>query len=129
MSSFTIEIKLSDSYLEVKGYGRRNTLAEVLEGTRQIAVALSETKSKYLLVDYSEVVTRLPAADAFNIVRIYESRISEFQDIVMAVVINPTEEQFDSFGERICRIRGYQFKIFTDRQAAEDWLKGKIDQH
>ncbi|MBX2946837.1 MAG: hypothetical protein KF725_13465 [Cyclobacteriaceae bacterium] len=129
MSSFTLEIQLSDSYLVAKGYGRRNTLAEVLEGTRQIAMALSETKSKYLLVDYSEVVTRLLATDAFNIVRIYESRVSEFQDIVMAVVINPAEEQFDAFWEKICRIRGYQFKIFTDRQAAEDWLKDKIDQH
>lgn len=129
MSTFSLQVKLCDLYLLVTGHGSRNSLNEVLEGTQQIAKVIAETNCRYLLVDYSQVKTKLPVADAFNIVRIYESKVSEFQHIVMAIIINPAEEQFDSFWEKICRIRGYQFKIFTDPLKAENWLKDKAEKH
>jgi len=129
MSKFSVQYEVKESYLLIIGKGFRKNLSEVLEGTREIAKAVMDTNCRYLLVDYSGVHTKLPVADAFNIVRIYESKVTEFQNIVMAVVINPEEEQFDSFWERICRIRGFQFKIFTDLQKAENWLTDKIKQH
>lgn len=129
MSTFSLQVELRDLYLLVTGHGSRNSLNKVLEGTQQIAKAIAETNCRYLLVDYSKVTTKLPVADAFNIVRIYESKVSEFQHIVMAIVINPDEEQFESFWEKICRMRGYQFKIFTDLHVAENWLKDKAIKH
>ncbi|MBX2963115.1 MAG: hypothetical protein KF687_11435 [Cyclobacteriaceae bacterium] len=129
MATFSIKFEQRNNYLLAIGQGSRNSLIEVFEGTRAIAKALAETGCRYVLVDYANVITKLPVVDAFNIVRIYESKVSEFQDIVLAVVINPSEEHFDSFWEKICRIRGYQFKIFTNRTAAEDWLQNGAKQH
>ena len=127
MNEFSIRYEAKESYLLITGKGCRKNLSEVLEGTREVAKAVSATNCRYLLVDYSAVYTKLPVADAFNIVRIYESKVTEFQNIVMAVVINPEEEQFDSFWEKICRIRGFQFKIFTNLPEAEEWILTKIN--
>lgn len=126
MNDFVLNFENRPHYLFVKGVGIRKSLASIFEGTREFSRIVEETKSKFILLDYSEVITTVSVADVFNITRLYEVQTPLFNQLCIGIVINQRELHFEEFWEDICRRRGFNFKIFIHTDEAEQWLLKQV---
>lgn len=126
VNDFVLNFENRPRYLFVKGVGIRKSLASIFEGTREFSRIVEETKSKFILLDYSEMVTTVSVADVFNITRLYEMQTPMFYQLCVSIVINQKELHFEEFWEEICRTRGFNFKIFISTSAAEQWLLEQV---
>lgn len=122
MDDFQLRYEERDSYLYVKGTGVRKNLQAIYESTRELAQIIEKTHSRFVLLDYTELVTTVSNTDVFNITRIYENAAPILYSLCISIIINPNELEMEKFWEDICLRRGFDFKIFTDDQDAVNWL-------
>ena len=126
MNDFALTFEQRPRYLFVKGNGIRRSLASIFEGTKEFSKIVEETDSKFILLDYAEVITTVSVADIFNLTRLYEAKTPLFHQLCVSIVINRNELHFEEFWEEICRKRGFNFKIFLEVDEAEQWLLGQL---
>jgi len=122
----TIEAK--EGYLIVTARGDRNDFQSVIEGTKMVNEAARIHKVKYVLADYRFMKFNVPLADAFNLVKMYEQKLPVFSEIVISAVTNKDNMEIAKFWESICVRRGFQYKVFTQFENAENWLRDLIRQ-
>ncbi|TRX60804.1 hypothetical protein FNH22_07115 [Fulvivirga sp. M361] len=115
-----------EGYLYVEAEGVRKDLTSIVEGTKKIQDSIVKYGTPYVLADYRKVRFNVPLTEAYNIIKIYESKIPEFSTIIMAGVINPGSREIAQFWQSICDKRGYTFKVFHDIKPAETWISGVI---
>jgi hypothetical protein len=127
MNDFQLSFEQRERYLYVKGAGVRKDLGAIFESTKALTAIVVETKAKYILLDYSELITVASNHDAFNITRLYENKAAVLYELCVSIIINPRELDIEKYWEDICLRRGFDFKIFTDAAEAENWLIGKTE--
>jgi hypothetical protein len=127
LADFELQVEKRPKYLFVKGTGVRNGFKAVHDSSIVFANAVQENPARYILVDYSHVVTRVSATDVFNITRLYETGTSHLSKLCLSIVINPAEVESEKLWEEICGKRGFNFKIFLGIGEAEQWLLTQIE--
>jgi hypothetical protein len=127
LADFELQVEKRPQYLFVKGRGVRNGFKAVHESSLVFAKAVEQNYSPYILVDYSEVKTKVSSTDVFNLTRLYEGRGSKFSKLCIAIVINPIEVESEKLWEEICNKRGFNFRIFLGIREAEQWLVTQIE--
>lgn len=117
--------EMRDDYLFIKPSGERKSLTEVIKSSENITRLSTAYNTDRILADYTDVYFRLPMTDAFNLVRLYENRITDFQKVSLAVVINKETYEIGKFWERICHKRGFNNAVFLSISEAREWLLTK----
>lgn len=118
-----------DNYLLITGEGVRNDLTTLIEGTKQINEVAAKFGVSFILADYSNVTFNVDFAQAFNIVKVYESQVPEFKKITIAGVGNAQNMELVKFWESVSNRRGFKYKIFSNLNEAEKWLQEEINAH
>lgn len=117
-----IIIERKEDYVIVKASGLRNTFTQIIEGTERLIDVSKHYDCKNILADYSEITFDLNLTEAFNIVKLYESKFTEFYNMRIAVIIDPKFIEIASLWERVSIKRGFDNKMFTEINAAIIWL-------
>lgn len=110
------------SYLLIVGEGERNTLTEIIEGTRKGEALVKKYKARFVLIDYRNVIFNVNLSDAFNLVKFYESEMPEAKKVTLAAVVNPHDIELSNFWKSIGNRRNFTFEVFQDIKKAETWL-------
>jgi hypothetical protein len=126
MNEFELTFEKRGRYVFVKGRGIRKSLQAVFESTKELTRIIEVTGSRFVLLDYSELVTEISSVDTFNITRLYETNAPVLFQLGVSIVINPAESNQEEFWEQICQKRGFNFKIFRTGREAEIWLLKEI---
>ncbi len=124
--SSNFQFEINDHYLTVRDEGVRTSLSGAVEGTRRIAEAAAKYEKKFVLVDYRKVRYDLSLTEAYNLVKVYENKVPEFNDIALAVVVNSQDWEIAKFWESISLKRGYSFKLFSRIENAESWILSEV---
>lgn len=112
-----------ENYLFIKVKGVRDNFKQISEGSSLI-VELANKYQKYnILTDYREVVFNVSMGDAFNLVRLYENKLTEFHKIKLATVTSKEQSELVRFYETIAAKRGFNIKVFYDIEKAKIWLE------
>ena len=121
---FTKSIKISEEkdFLKVTSQGERTQFGMVLQNAEKIHKAIQSSSSRLVLLDYRLTIFRMPHNEAFNLLKVFELKLTEFKDVKMAIVINPRTVEIGSFWSSICRKRGFDYQVFQDEEEAKDWL-------
>jgi hypothetical protein len=77
-----------------------------------------------VLLDYSEALTEVPLSTLYGLPD-YATRLGAPWNVVAAVVLPRSRYGLDSFQflQLVSTNAGYDFRLFDDQQAAEDWLR------
>jgi hypothetical protein len=121
-----VTFELHDKYLVVKGHGQRNSLSSMVEASEMIFHKLHETGKHYLLVDYTRLEINVHMAEAFNIVKRYETAQPELKSILIAAAFSTRGMDFGNYWKEIGGKRGFSIEIFDNLTRAEEWLLGQI---
>tara|TARA_R110002012_G_scaffold296032_1_gene492948 strand:- start:16503 stop:16901 length:399 start_codon:yes stop_codon:yes gene_type:complete len=121
---FNKSIRISEEkhYLKVVSQGERTQFSVVLQNAEKIHKAIQSSNKKLVLLDYRLTIFKLPHNEAFNLLKVFELKLTEFREVKMAVIINPRTEEVGSFWASICRKRGFDYRNFQEEQEAEAWL-------
>ena len=117
-----LSFELKDNYLLVVGYGKRDNLLAMSQASTQIYEKILETKSHCLLVDYRKLQVNLHLSEAFNIVKRYETVLTELRNLRIAGVFSEQGLPFAQYWKEISQQRGFIIEIFEEYEAAEAWL-------
>lgn len=117
-----IIIEQKEGYVIVKASGIRNTFTQVIEGTERLIDVSKKYDCKNILADYSEIIFDLNLTEAFNIVKLYESKFTEFYDMKVAAIIDPKFIEIAALWERVSVKRGFNNKAFTNMSEGLKWL-------
>lgn len=120
-----VTFEQKEDYLLVTGHGERNDFAAIMSATNRINEMVGTVKMKYLLVDYREVKFNTPITNVFDVVRIYETKMPDFKNLIVAVVLSHLNASIGKYWEEIAQQRGFNFLIFHDFATAEKWLLEK----
>lgn len=115
-------IELKDDYLLVIAKGERRNFMDIIDGTIKIYEASKAMKSSRILADYRNVTYHVSLTEAFNLVRYYENKMPEFQEVSMVGIVQTKDIEIAKFWESICNKRGFNVAVFTDYEAGEKWL-------
>jgi hypothetical protein len=121
-----VTFELRDKYLLVTGHGTRNSLSSMVEASEIIFNKLHETGKNFLLVDYTRLLINVHLAEAFNIVKRYETARPELKRILIAAAFSTTGIEFGNYWKEIGTKRGFSIEIFDDLEKAERWLLDRV---
>ncbi len=128
MTEPLVTFEIRNGYLVVIGHGSRNSLASMVEASEMIFKKLHETNMNYLLVDYTRLHINVHMAEAFNIVKRYETAQPELRNVLIAGAFSHAGLEFANYWKEIGQKRGFSIEIFDDLTEAEKWLQGRISQ-
>lgn len=118
----TIKISEEKYFLKVVSQGDRSDFGVVLRNAEKIHDAIQASKKEFILLDYTQTIFKMPHNEAFNLLKVFELKLTDFRKVKMAIIINPRTEEIGGFWASICQKRGFDFKIFQDEKEAENWL-------
>jgi hypothetical protein len=116
-----------DKYLLVTGHGERSSLSSMVEASELISRRLRETGVHYLLVDYTQLQINVHMAEAFNIVKRYETAQPELKTVLIAAAFSGNGMEFANYWKEIGAKRGFSIEIFDELAKAEGWLLDQIE--
>ena len=111
-----------DDYLIVTEVGERTSLQEIVKDVKTVYEAAKGYDKRYILADFSRVNNAVPLTDAFNIVKIFENKFPELSQLTISYVANENNLNLIKFWEYVSNQRGFEIKVFTDFDEAEEWL-------
>jgi hypothetical protein len=97
---------------------------ELRAATHEILAAMLERKTTRALLDCYEAHMDVPVINVYQLPDLYESR-GITRHTRAAVILPKDKYRLDiyEFYEDVCRNRGYNVKLFEDRETAWDWLQ------
>lgn len=109
-------------------YFGRVTAEEFKAGTLETISLMAKHRINLLLIDDSELEITVSTNEIFEMPQFYED-VSAIRSTRWALVhpADPTAIKHFRFYENVCRNRGWPVKLFSDHQAALDWLLAKPD--
>lgn len=109
-------------YLLVTSASAETDFASVVEATIKINEVAGRSPTPYALLDFRKVKFNLPKTNAFDLIRIYESRMANYKNTTMAVIIRDEDQEIGDLWKEVSQKRGFRFMTFTDIQEGEKWL-------
>jgi hypothetical protein len=124
---FKRNIKISEEkdFLKVISEGERTEFGLVLQNAEKIHKAIQASAKKLILLDYRLTIFKMPHNEAFNLLKVFELKLTDFKEVKMAVIINPRTTEIGSFWVSICTKRGFDCQIFQGEEEAKVWLLGE----
>jgi hypothetical protein len=121
---FKRSIKISEEkdFLKVISQGERTEFGLVLQNAEKFHKAIQASDKRLILLDYRLTIFKMPHNEAFNPLKVFELKLTEFKEVKMAAIINPRTAEIGSFWSSICRKRGFDYQIFQNEQEAKAWL-------
>ena len=123
-----LEFIFNNQFLTVVAEGYNHHFNDLVNITRQIHKKVVETKTEFLLLDFQQVDLKIVWADCFNLVRMYESSMPEFNDIKVAGIFSKKGMEYVKYWQEIASSRGYKIELFPNRKEGEKWLLQKINE-
>jgi hypothetical protein len=122
MEEALVSFEQKENYILVIGRGERNDFISIMDGTKQINEAVKKFKNPYFLLDYRDVRFNIPITNLFDAVRVYETKMPDFKNINVAVVLSEINLNLGKYWKDIVQQRGFNFMVFDDLATAELWL-------
>jgi hypothetical protein len=121
------EIKLLDDHKIIEiSYAGDVTSPELLEAFKAVILFSQKTGVGLFLADCTMMEGGHSLFDLFELIKQYDN--TDFRDMGKEAVLLPNDEKAAEnavFYENACFNRGYNVKIFTDRETAVKWLLNK----
>jgi hypothetical protein len=112
----------TENYTLIYSEGTRSTLSDSTKLAEIIADKMHETPNKKLLLDYRKAIYTIPSSDAYNLVKVFELKLTDYRQYKMAVIVSKQNEDFGRVWASVGRQRGFDFEIFKTFEEAESWL-------
>ncbi|MBL0766779.1 hypothetical protein [Marivirga atlantica] len=112
----------TENYTLIYSEGTRSTLSDSTKLAEIIADKMRETPNKKLLLDYRKAIYTIPSSDAYNLVKVFELKLTDYRQYKMAVIVSKQNEDFGRVWASVGRQRGFDFEIFKTFEEAESWL-------
>jgi hypothetical protein len=122
MEEALVSFEQKENYILVIGRGERNDFISIMDGTKQINEAVKKFQNPYFLLDYRNVRFNIPITNLFDAVRVYETKMPDFKNINVAVVLSEINLNLGKYWKDIVQQRGFNFMVFDDFAIAESWL-------
>ena len=94
----------------------------MVDATVQINERAGQSPTPYALLDFRKVKFNLPKTNAFDLIRIYESRMANYKKTTMAVVVREDDQEIADLWKEFSQKRGFRFMAFTNIHDGETWL-------
>ena len=94
----------------------------MVDATVQINERAGQSPTPYALLDFRKVKFNLPKTNAFDLIRIYESRMANYKKTTMAVVVRKDDQEIADLWKEFSQKRGFRFMAFTNIHDGETWL-------
>jgi hypothetical protein len=122
-----LEFHIKDSVLFVISDGTRRSLDDSINNTAIISEELKKSGCSKLFLDYRKSHFKLSFNEAFNLLRVYELKFSEFQSKRMAVLLSKEDQELGEYWADLCQQRGYNYAVFTDYDRALSYLEENVE--
>ena len=106
-------------------FGKRDNLLQIIDNISLVLEQVVKNGNEKLLVDFRKVDFNFPMADAYNIVKMFELRLRDYQHVKIVVVCPEEHIEFGSFWKEIGEKRGFDFFVASEYEEAENWLEIK----
>lgn len=122
---FAYRFEPKDGYLLVKTMGSTDNVGDLLQYAANIASEVARTGTERVLVDESEAAVRLKFHEMLlNVKAFFE--VSSQRPLVKRTAIVCRKHSFCLYSylvEKVSTMVTSKLKLFTDHQAAEEWLR------
>lgn len=118
----TISITEEAQYLKVISRGERRDFVELIHNANKIHSLIQKSSKRLILLDFSKTYFYLPQNEAYNLVKVFELKLTEFKEVKMAAIVNYQSEEIAYFWSAICRSRNFDYQIFKEESEAIEWL-------
>ena len=120
----SLEIKFNNEYGIVESVFSNNvTNEELLRETKECIALAKENNSTLFLCNASNGIFRMSILHVFNLEKIHgKDNLNRISKIAVIEPSTRESKEFVEFYETACRNRGWNVKIFSDRQSALVWL-------
>lgn len=125
LGSIELTIKHEKDYSFIYSKGTRKNFTETYGIAEKIVEVMQESPNKKLLLDYRDAYYNTPISDAYNLIKVFEIKLTDYKTYSMAVVVNNQNAEFAELWASIGRKRGFNFMTFLDFQKAEEWIKAQ----
>jgi len=121
--SYKLTLDPKEDVLWVTVSGTRS-IETVLAIINEIFSACTEHNLSIILLDVRELDGRLSTINTFTLATRHFSILRELRVIKKAAIVDLKEFELNyRFFETLTRKRGYKLRLFSDLDAAADWLK------
>ncbi len=124
-STKALKITEEANFLRVVGIGDRKDFTQVLNNSTHIHSVIQQSSHDLILLDYTQTIFHLSHNEVFNLVKVFEHKLTAFKKVKMAVIVNNRSEELGNFWASICKRRGFNYAIFKEEAEADKWLKEK----
>jgi len=121
-NKLALQFTPTEHYTLIYSEGTRSTLSDSTKLAEIIADKMRETPNKKLLLDYRKAIYSIPSSDAYNLVKVFELKLTDYRQYKMAVIVSKHNEDFGRTWASVGRKRGFDFEIFKTFEEAESWL-------
>ena len=120
----SLEIKFNNEYGIVESIFSNNvTNEELLRETKECIALAKENNSTLFLCDASNGISRMSIIHVFNLEKIHvKDKLNRISKIAIIEPSSKESKKFVGFYETACLNRGWNVKIFPERQSALVWL-------
>ncbi len=116
--SFTEE----SQYLKVINKGNRSDFVELINNASKIHSVIQKSSKNLILLDFTNTHFYIPHNAAYNLIKVFEQKLTDFKAVKIAAVINFQSEEIGYFWSAICRSRNLDYQLFKDESEALKWL-------
>jgi hypothetical protein len=121
--SYKLKLDPKENVLWVTASGTRS-IKTVLAIINEIFSACTEYNLSIVLVDVRELDGRLSTINTFTLATRHFPILRELRVVKKAAIVDLMEFEHNyRFFETLTRKRGYRLRLFSDCDAAADWLK------
>ncbi len=121
-SKKSVSISEQSQYLKVISHGDRSDFVEIINNASKIHAAIQKSSKRLILLDFTNTHFHIPSNEAYNLVKVFEVKLTSFKEVKMAAVVNSQSEAIAYFWSDICQSRNFDYKIFKEEAEALEWL-------
>jgi len=118
----SVSISEESQYLKVISKGNRSDFVGLINNASKIHAYIQKSSKRLILLDFTNTHFFIPNNEAYNLVKVFELKLTTFKEVKMAAIVNPQSEEIAYFWSAICQNRNIDYKIFRDEAEAVEWL-------
>lgn len=117
-----VSISEESQYLRVTSQGNRSDFVEIINNASKIHEAIQKSSKRLILLDFTNTHFYIPNNEAYNLVKVFELKLTTFKEVKMAAIVNSQSKEIAYFWSAICQSRNFQYRIFKEEAEALEWL-------
>lgn len=118
----SVSSREKSQYLKIICRGDRFDFIELIHNATKVHSIIQKSSKRLILLDFTEIFFYLPQSQSYNLLKVFEQKLTYFKEVKMAALISPQSEDIANFWSAICHDRDFEYEIFRNEELAIEWL-------